>query len=280
MTASGLGAATRRPPNPTPWPAIAGSIRNSVRSVLAYRLDFVMSLLGLLAQVVLLNVVWRAVYGGASTVSGISQGQSTSYALLAACFQTALMPWQFSALTQRVRTGQVGVDMMRPLGLIPQVLAQNVGATLARLPITAVGIVWAVAIGGLSLPPSPETAVAWVISTVLGFSLTLLMNLLMSMTAFWSLETSGYQMLYRLGTGLLSGVLIPLWFMPNWLASGLNWLPFRAQMYTPLSIYFGHARGGAAWLAIALQLIWLGVVSVVLWFVWRRALHKVVVLGG
>lgn len=272
--------ANRSPLQPRALPGLVACVRNALRSVWTYRIDMVMGLASLLVQVYLLMVVWRAVYGSSATVQGITQRQAISYAALASCLQAALMPWQFSSLLQRVRTGQVGIDLMRPLGLIPQVLAQNVGTMVGRLPITIVGLGWAVAIGALSLPPHPSTVVLWLVATVLGVVLMLLMNQLMSMLAFWSLEIGGYLMLYRLGSGLLSGVLIPLWFMPGWLRTTLDWLPFRAQMFTPLSIYFGQTHGTAAWLAIATQVGWIAVVSLVLWLVWRLAVHKVVVLGG
>lgn len=262
------------------WPAVRGSLRNAAKTTWAYRIDFVTAIIGILIQVWLLSVVWRAVYGDAGQVRGIGQAQAISYAVLAACLQIALMPWQFSSLNARVRSGQVGVDMMRPLGLMGQVLAQNVGTVLARLPIAAIGILWAVLIGALTLPPRPDTFGVWLLSTLLGATITLLMNLLMSMACFWSLEIGGYMMLYRLGSGLLSGALIPLWFMPGWLAGVLDWLPFRAQMFTPLSIYFGHTSGAEAWLAIGAQLAWIGVVALLLRWVWRRAERKVVVFGG
>ena len=85
--------------------------------------------------------------------------------------------------------------MTRPLGLVPQVLAQNVGTFLAQLPIAVAGLAWAVLTGTLSLPPSIPTVPQWLLATLLGEIIVLLMNLLMSLTCFWSLETGGYNML-------------------------------------------------------------------------------------
>lgn len=262
------------------WTALRGPVRAAFRTGWVYRLNVVTATLGLLLQVWLLSVVWRSVYGGATKVRGIEVTQAVSYAVLAVCIQTALMPWEFSSLNQRVRSGQVGIDMIRPVGLLPQVLAHNLGTFLAQTPIAVIGLVWAVAIGALSLPPDAAVVVSWLLATLLGVALTLLMNLLMSMACFWSLEIGGYLMLYRLGSALLSGALIPLWFMPGWLAGLLDWLPFRAQMFTPLSIYFGQVSGTEAWFAILGQLGWISVVVALLHVVWRRAEHKVVVLGG
>ena len=262
------------------WAAVRGTIRNSLRTSWSYRLDMMLAVAGLWIQVWLLGVVWRSVYGDSASVNGIDPGQAVSYAVLAACLQAAMMPWRFSALEARVRNGQVGVDMTRPLGLVPQVLAQNVGTFLAQLPITVAGLAWAVLTGRLTLPPSAGAVLPWLLAMLLGVVITLLMNLLMSLTCFWSLEIGGYMMLYRLGSGLLSGALIPLWFMPGWFATVLDWLPFRAQMFTPLSIYFGQLDGASAWLAIAGQVAWIAMLAGLTHLVWLRAERRVVVLGG
>lgn len=262
------------------WVALRGQARGAMRSVWAYRFDMVTATMALVLQVWLLSVVWRAVYAGAAEVRGISAAQAVSYAVLAACVQQVLMPWQFSSLLTRVRSGQVGIDLTRPVGLIPQVLAQNAGTFVAQLPIAALGVAWAVAIGALTLPPAAGLVGPWLVSTALGVALALLMNLLVSLAVFWSLEINGYLMLYRLGSGLLSGALIPLWFMPGRLATALDWLPFRAQLFTPMSIYFGQTSGTAAWAAIGAQAAWIAVLGGVLRIVWWRAERKVVVLGG
>jgi len=74
--------------------------------------------------------------------------------------------------------------------------------------------------------------------------------------------------------------LIPLWFMPGWLRASVEWLPFQAQVYTPVSIYLGQTRGGEAAALVAVQLAWVVVLVVLLELVWRRARYRVVVQGG
>jgi len=268
------------PLQPRVRPALAAYARSAIQSVWMYRADLFISFVNQIVQVALLMVVWRAVYGQAATVNGITKTQSVNYAVLAACLQTAMMPWNFSSLSDRVRGGQIGVDITRPLGLVAQCLAQNVGTMVARLPITVVGLGTAALIGALTLPPSPGTAVWFAISLVLGVVLVMLMSLLMSFVTFCSLEVGGYRMLYRLGTGLASGALIPLWFMPGWLAALLQWLPFQAQMFAPLSIYFGRVEGAGIVRTVGVQVFWVAFMAAATWFVWRRAMHKVVVLGG
>ncbi|GAA0585968.1 hypothetical protein HPO96_10815 [Kribbella sandramycini] len=257
---------------------VRGLYRAGYRSVLAYRADLWFGIAGLVIQATLTVVVWRVLYAGHDEVAGIDRSTAVSYAVLAAAIQAVIMPWQFSSLPFRVLRGQIGVDMMRPRSLISQNLAQAVGTMVGRLPIGVAGLLTGLALGGVQPPRSAAGLGLWVISMSLGIANILIVNLLVSMTAFWTLEIGGFMIVYRFATAFLSGALIPLWFMPGWLQPILGWLPFQAQMYAPLSIWFGTRDGVLG--VLALQVGWVVVLFGLLQLVWRRAVHKVVVLGG
>ncbi len=265
---------------PTPYRRIRGFFRAGHRSVFAYRGNLLLGMLGMVVQVVLTIVVWRVVYSGHGAVAGISKTTAVAYAILAASFQTIVMPWQFSSIPTRIRRGQIGVDMVRPASLIAQSLAQAVGTMVGRLPIGVAGILTGLAMQGLRPPAGTVAGIAWVASTAAGVANVLLINLAVSMVAFWTLDISGPMIVYRFGSAFLSGALIPLWFMPSWLRPVLDWLPFSAQMYDPLAIWFGTIHGTGIASTLAIQVGWLVMLWLLVAVIWRRATYRVVVLGG
>jgi ABC-2 type transport system permease protein len=254
--------------------------RAGTRSVLVYRGDLLTGAITLAIQVVLAIAVWRIVYGDRGPVDGVDARTAVAYAAIAACLQSVLLPWQFSSLPMRIRNGQIATDLTRPLGLIGQVLGLNLGVLLGRLPLGAAGLAVAAVLGALVLPPGAGAAGLALVATIGGAVIAMLCNLIVSMATFWTFEISGPLIVYRFGSAFLSGSLIPLWFMPGWLRGTVEWLPFQAQVYTPVSIYLGQTRGGAAAALVAVQLVWIGVLALLLELVWRRARHKVVVQGG
>ncbi|MFI5691643.1 ABC transporter permease [Kribbella sp. NPDC051586] len=260
--------------------AFRGMTRAGTRSVLIYRGDLFTGAVTLVIQVVLAIAVWRIVYSGRPPVNGVDGTTAVAYAAIAVCLQSALLPWQFSSLPMRIRTGQIATDLTRPLGLMWQALGQNLGVLLARLPLGAIGLAAAGLLGALLLPPGLSALLLAVIATVAGAMIAMLCNLIVSMVAFWTLEISGPLIVYRFGSSFLSGSLIPLWFMPDWLRASIEWLPFQAQVYTPVSIYLGQTRGAEAVALVGVQLLWLVVLTLLLQAVWARARHKVVVQGG
>lgn len=255
--------------------------RQAVRSALAVRSEVLVSAVAILVRVVLVVLVWRAVYAGVDEVAGVDAATAVAYAVLGAVFTNALNPFWRSSLEVRVRKGQIAVDLLRPVGLVPQTLAQQVGTTAAAVPRCVLAVLLALVIGALQAPAGGALGLlAFVVSTALGIAVALLCNLVVAMTAFWTLEVGGALMVYRAVAQFASGALIPLWFMPAWLRGTLEHLPFQAQVFTPLSVYFGALRGGDLAAALAVQVLWVVLLALLAQLVWSRALHRVVVQGG
>jgi ABC-type uncharacterized transport system permease subunit len=125
----------------------------------------------------------------------------------------------------------------------------------------------------------PGAAAAFALSLLLAFAVSQLITLLMALSSFWTLEVGGTVMVFGVVRTFLSGAVVPLWFMPGWLRTIAEALPFQAATYTPLSIYFGRPRGGLL-TALGIQVAWVVVLFGICAWVWSRARHRVVVHGG
>lgn len=259
---------------------LRGMLRVGRRSVIVHRFDLIVGLFTMVIQVILTTVVWRVVYGTHGQVAGIAQQTAVAYAVLAACFQTIVTPWQFSSIPMRLRLGQIGVDLIRPHGLIAQTLAQSVGTITARIPIGLVGLLVGLALGALRPPHSVGLGLMWAVSMVLGIANVQLANVAMSMLAFWTTDVSGPFIVYRFISTFAAGGLIPIWFMPVWLQDFVGLLPFQAQMFTPLTIWFGTISGGRVVVDLAIQVGWVLALAVIARVLWARAIRRVVVQGG
>ena len=259
--------------------------RVNAATVLAYRTDYFVGLIGLLLQIFLLRVVWTAVYDAAGTGSVTSSGGEPvtlatmiAYATLASLQHWLFNPWNFSVIPQRVREGKIAIDLARPVRFLGQVVAGQVGTTAAMAPFALLALPLAVLVGGAQAPASFGAGVAYVVSLVLAYLVTVLLSSLVGLTAFWTLEVSGFFVIYRMVSQFMAGALVPLWFMPDWLRTIAELLPFQAATYTPVALYLG--RDDVGWQSLALQVLWIGVLWLALRFVWSRALHRVVVQGG
>lgn len=260
--------------------------RIQLRTVLVYRADFAIGLIVLLLQIFALRVVWTSVYAsrpavhGAGGVGEVSLSTQIAYVTLAAIQFWLFNTWGRYSLEERIREGKVAIDLARPVGLLQQVLASQFGATAAMVPFALLALPLALLIGGAAAPASAVAAVAYAASMAGAFAIATMLNTLVSMIAFWTLEITGFGLAYRVFAQFLSGSLVPLWFMPNWLRIVAQIMPFQATTYSPLAIYLGQIHGSGIWSALLIQGVWVLALWLLLRVIWWRALRRVVVQGG
>ncbi|GAA1484840.1 ABC transporter permease [Brachybacterium fresconis] len=259
---------------------IRASIAHAARAQFAFRASTWTGIVGCVLQVILVHLVWSAVYGGRTDVAGVAQVDAITYAVLGVLTTTVFQPFMFDSMLGRLRTGAIAFDVMRPISAVPLALARQVGGTVGQLPAAATALGVGLALGAIALPGSWLSGLACLLSLSLGFVIALLVNFTVGLVGFWTLEVGGAFLIYRMLAQFSSGALIPLWFMPDWLTGVLTLLPFSAQVFVPLSIYVDRDPGWHTVQAIGMQALWIVVLIALAALVWRRAIRRLVIFGG
>ena len=251
-----------------------------IQMAYTYRVNLAMELVGLLLKIYLLKVVWTAVYAGQGVVDGIELRHVISFVTLANLQMWLIFPMLAWHLQERISEGHIALDLARPVPFLGQLLANQVGGTVAFAPFVALALPLALFIGGLEPPASVSAALLYLVSMVLAYMVTTLLGMLMGLIAFWTLQTRGVQAIYDFVSQFFAGALVPLWFFPPALRRVADWLPFQAQAFIPLSLYMGQVPNQDIPAALGLQLFWAVVLFGVCWLVWQRAMRRVIIQGG
>jgi ABC-2 type transport system permease protein len=251
-----------------------------VQTGYAYRWQILLELTSTLLQVYLLRVVWTAVYAGRESVAGVPLAELIAYLTLATLQSHAMFPNLAYFIEERVHSGQIAVDLARPLPFLGQMLAWQVGVTAAQLPFIAIAFPFAILLGGIALPASPVAAALYGLSLLLGYAVVVLTGVLIGLLAFWTVQVNAFVVIYSFVSRFFAGALMPLTFFPEGLRSVAELLPFQSQVFLPIGIYLGQIEGTAAARAIGVQLFWVAVLSVVVQLGWSRALRRTIVQGG
>jgi ABC-2 type transport system permease protein len=270
---AGLGTGARRQ-------ALLACALQAWRAQFVFRAATWSGIIGATLQVVLVMLVWTAVYGARTEVSGVAQRDAITYAVLGAVIAIVFQPFVYDTLYGRLRTGAIAFDVMRPLSAVSMTLAQQAGAAAAQLPAAGIALGVGLLLGALDAPGSVLSGLAFALSIELGFAIAQILNFMIGLVGFWTLEVSGAFHIYRMFVQFSSGALIPLWFMPAWLSGGLSFLPFSSQVFVPLTIYVDPAPGTHTLAAIGLQLLWVLVLALLAAVLWRRAIRRLVIFGG
>jgi len=261
-------------------PAWIEYARVHVRQAYMYRFNVVVAFLLTGLTIYLLTVVWRSAYGDQRVVDGIALEQILVYLTIANLQVRFLSQEVDEDIRDRIREGQIAFDLNRPAAYPGQLMAGAVGDMIGALPFLAVAIPVAFIAGELRPPDSPGAGLAYLASLGLAWIIAVQLNLVIGLTAFWTLEMTGFQMIYRLVANFATGALIPLWFMPDAVRAIVQVLPFQAIAFVPVSIYVGAAATGGVLTALGLQLLWIGVLALGIRWIWSRAFQRVVIQGG
>ena len=101
-----------------------------------------------------------------------------------------------------------------------------------------------------------------------------------SSSAFWATDATGVARLLAFAVLFPSGFLVPLDFMPEWLAALCRATPFPSMVDTPVRLWLGQARGAEALWLVAGQLAWAALLLAAGRLALAAGHRKLVVQGG
>jgi ABC-2 type transport system permease protein len=263
--------------------AYLGFAQRGFQRAITYRFQFWAELLINLLFMYVYVCLWRALYTGHGAVAGYGRRQLLTYIVVSQTlitFQFTVGAWRI--IETKVRSGEVAIDLVRPVNFQSMMLATAVGTALHTL-LTNMLPKFALfaAAGVVARPASPLAAALFPISAALGFLVLFGIEFLIGVSAFWLVEVRGVYSVVMWGiAGLLSGYFLPLEFFPRWLAAIARTLPFPAMVYTPAAVYAGSIAGPAAVAAVLGQLVWVMVLFGAGRALFGMAHRRLVVQGG
>jgi ABC-2 type transport system permease protein len=180
----------------------------------------------------------------------------------------------------RIREGELSAALLRPLHPLHDDIAGFAGWKVATillwLPIAAV--LW-IAFDPTLDPTLLEVGVfslaiwgAYLIRTMFLSSL--------GMVTFWTTRVSA---LFELMVGLellLSGRLVPLPLMPDWVEDIAAVLPFQWSFYFPIQTLVGDMSNRELLEGLGMQLLWIVVLTGLFLVVWRFAVRRYSAVGN
>ncbi|MEV6632470.1 ABC-2 family transporter protein [Actinoplanes sp. NPDC051470] len=259
--------------------AYTAQARAIALSALEYRLNVLLGMVAYLVQLVALLAVWRVLLAQ-SPVEGFTWPQMQAYLLVAFASGALVSINGDFRMAFRILQGTVALDLVKPVDYQRSRFAEALGGLWIEVLIVIVACAGVgFALGGISVPAGPALAL-FAISMLLLVPLKFLILYLTSLVCFWTQNYMGVQWARIAVVNLLSGALIPLVYLPDWLGTLAKWSPFAGLTSTPALIYIGRVDLGEGALLVAVQLGWV----VVLWFgarlLWRSAVRQLTVNGG
>lgn len=247
---------------------------------MAYRLDFFMGIVNTAITILVYLCIYRALYGNAADVDGIS------YSMVATNFVITLglsnaFHYNEMFLQDKIRDGSITNEFLKPVSFILRLLSENIGEGAFKiifhfLPALGITILYT----KLCQPESVLGLFAMFLSVVLGYLILWLISFIIQTWSFWLFSVWGIITIKNVFVSILSGSLLPLWFMPEALRGIISVTPFESIYFTPVRIYLGELEGMELLWALAVQIMWIAVLGLIANAFWKKGVKKLVVQGG
>jgi ABC-2 type transport system permease protein len=230
---------------------------------------------GFLKAFVLLAVI------GAGSVGGLDATAAVTFTFVIEGLSVVANPFGEFGLAERIRTGDIVVDLSRPVDVQRYWFAQELGRAGFQVLWRAVPPFVAGALAfDIAFPPDAGSWVGFVLSATLACVVAFAVNFCVQLIGFWTLDARGAEQLCVAVTMFFSGFIVPVTLFPSWLGAIARVLPFVAILQLPGEVFLGQHQGIDLLEVLALQGVWavalLGLGRLVL----ARATHRVVVHGG
>ena len=188
--------------------------------------------------------------------------------------------FQVYDLGERIRTGDVTVDLVRPVRLWERALAERFGSALYYLLArTVVLYAGARLVYQLGQPPRPE--LLWLPASIaVAIAISGLLIYLAHACSFWWEHAHGPLGAMNLLLWFFGGVAVPLDFYPEALRLICDVLPFRGAVYTPVALASGRLSGDALAFGLLHQAVWLLLLIGLAQAVEARGVRRMVTHGG
>ena len=211
--------------------------------------------------------------------------QLSSYIWLQQAFLALFMTWFLdNDIFSLITSGNVAYELCRPMDIYNTWFMKSCSTRLSKtilrcFPLLTIAFLLPEPYK-FRLPSTASAALFFIPSMFLAFIVVVSYCMLVYIFTFYTISPMGVRMALVMTSDFLSGGLVPLPFLPDWLTKYIYLSPFAAMQNVPFRIYSGQLPMKQALDAMGLQIFWVLVLILIGKSVMSKALTKVTVQGG
>lgn len=238
-------------------------------------------MIGMIAEPVIYMVVWSAVatqQGG--EVGGYTPGAFAAYYIVWTLVRSMNVVFTPHGWEWRIRQGQLSMSLMRPIHPLHNDVAFFAGWKVVVITL------WIPLALALSLFFKPDLHPTLLDGIVFFFAIwfaylirTMTLSLL-GMVTFWTTRVSALFELYFAAELVLSGRLVPLSLMPEWVQRLAWFFPFRWAFGYPIEALIGNMPVRDLLIGLGMQVAWIIFGAAAVSLVWKVAIRRFSAVGG
>ena len=250
------------------------------RNKMAYRFDYLLGILNTLLAFVVYWSIYKALYGGAADIDGVTFSMVTTNFIISLGLSSAFSKNEMF-LQDKIKQGTIANELLKPVNFKLRMLFEDIGegafsVIFNFLPTVIIAAFFA----ELQAPANVLNLLLSLVSAVLGYIVLWQISFIVQSWSFWLFSVWGLVTIKNVVINILAGAYIPMWFMPDWLKNIIKFTPFDAIYFTPVQLYLEELQGWEIPLNFARQILWIIILYGIGELCWRKGIKRLVVQGG
>lgn len=247
---------------------------------LAYKFEYVMGIFNTILTFFVFWCIYRALYGSKNVIDGVTFSMVTTNFIIALGLTNAFnMDETF--ILHKVEDGSIVNEFLKPVNFRIRILSEDLGNSIFKLIFNFLpALIIAALFVKIEKPSSIINLLFFTISVILGYLILWTISFIVQIAAFWIIGVWGLTTIKNVFINVLSGAMIPLWFMPKWLMNIISYTPFDSIYFTPVKLYLGQMTGSEIIYNFGRQIIWILIFYTIGEILWQRGQKKLIVQGG
>ncbi len=257
------------------------TMRMAVQEQFQYRTANYFYMLGMIAEPIIYLVVWTTIaeqQGG--TVNGLSAGYFAAYYIVWTLVRNMNVVFGAPYWEQRIREGDLNRDLLRPVLQLHYDIAYFAGW---KVVVIVLWIPLAFALSLLfdpALSPNAAQVATFAVAIWGAYLIRTMLQESLGMLCFWTTRGAAIFDLYLAAELLLSGRLVPMPLMPEWVQEIARFLPFQWAFYFPIESLVGDMSNVELLKGLGAQLLWILIGLAIFRIAWRYAIRRYSAVGG
>jgi ABC-2 type transport system permease protein len=254
--------------------------RTEARQQWAYRGEIFARSFSMILYMFTFVALWNTAYrvSGQRELAGYTLAQIIWYLGMA---ETITLSTSFAhvEIAEAVRAGDVAYALTRPVPYPFFQLARSLGNSWPRFFVNLGMAVLVVLVATQQIASGPVGMAAFFLMAALALLLDAVISVTIGLLAFWLERTQPVYLIYQKLIFTLGGLFLPLEVFPDGLERFARWLPFQLIAYAPARAFVAF-DAALTLRTLAAQLLYILLLTGVMWLIWRRAQRRLVVHGG
>ena len=201
-----------------------------------------------------------------------------------AFFALVYMWYKDKDILTMIKNGNVAYELCRPQDLYWMWFFKILGERLANVTLRFLPVIIIACIlpypYHLDLSITIGRLLIFICSLALSSVLMVALVLLYHVICLFTLDEKGIVNIFMIVSDILSGLVLPIPFFPNWLQNISNFLPFRYVSDFPFRLYVGNIPLSEGLIGLIIQTIWIAIIVLIGRLITKKALKKAVIQGG